>query len=169
MVLVDQSSFGVEKSSRETDGYTALYNKDLEPGDTITGEVFLSDLEDYEGDDGSRSRRMFLVITDHEMEEKWVIGFWNPKEIDEEDRPKKIYGKKGGKLYNLIDNILSGLFPDAVKPQTAGYHSVVFDAFRDGVNSKILSVTAVAVAPTHRLATNSNIEITKVVPVVSGE
>jgi hypothetical protein len=159
-VVLEQSDFGVQSGSGiESDDYEVLYNKDLEVGDSIEGEVYLSEIKDHKSEeDGTESRVFSLIITDHTNEQKWIISFWNPKEVE---GGKKIYGKKPFKVYRLIDDFLSGIF--GVPKLETPYHSVIFEVFREGINSKVLSVKAKAIQAGHRLSTSPDIEITEVV------
>ena len=156
-MVLEQRDFGVESGSGTDDDYEVLYNKDLGEGDTIEGEVYLSEIKDHTSEEGEQSRVFSLIITDHEKEEKWIISYWNPKEVE----GGKIYGKKPYKVYRLIDDFLGGLFGLPLKE--IPYHSVVFDKFRDGINSKVLSVKAKAIPAGHRLSTSPDIEYSDVV------
>ncbi|MCE7699706.1 MAG: hypothetical protein K8E24_013135 [Methanobacterium paludis] len=161
--MVELGDFGVRSNSaQDDDNYEVYYNSDLEPGDMIEGEVFLSEIKDHENaETGEKSKLLTLVITSHEEEEKWVVTYWNPKLFTDDVPTGMLYGKKGGKLYLLIDSILSSMFKDVEKGE-AGYHSVDFEKFREGINSKILSVHAEAIKPTHFNAKAPNIVVTSV-------
>lgn len=145
--MSDLGDFGVKAKGGDTDDYDVLYSKDLEPGDTFTGEAFLSEIKISDYDD---KPYMVLVITNHDLEEKWVINYKNPKVVVDNDGTELFYGKKGGKLYTLIDSLLSALFD--ITPGEAKYHSVVAETFRDAINSKVISVDVEAVESLHPLA-----------------
>lgn len=138
--------FGAGKQAGEyedTEDYEVSYRSDLEPGDTFKGEVFMSELKKSESEATFGKPFFNIVITNHELEEKWVITYWTPNEKALAEG--NYYGKKGGAHYVLIDSILSTLF--GTPRDEAKYHSVIFDKFRDGINSKIVSVDVEMIEP----------------------
>lgn len=161
--MVDLNDFGVKDSGSnyEDDGYEVYYPKDIEPGDIIEGEIFLSEVKPWESPEGETQMKMSVIITSHEEEEKWIYTFWNPKLYTDDVPTGMLYAKKGGKLYLFIDSLLSSMFKDVVRDESK-YHSVDFVKFRESINNKILSVTAQAIKPTHFNAKAPNIIVTNV-------
>ena len=128
---MDLDDFGAGKNTNfeGSEDYDVFYIGDLDIGDTFTGEIFMSDIrfnEKLEKD------AFTVVITNHDNEEKHVFSYISPTMVEE---GTKLYGRKGSKAYELIDSILSGMFN--TKRNDVKYHSVVFEQFREGVNSKI--------------------------------
>lgn len=155
---MDEGDFGVRSGSGNynegEEDYEVSYLSDLEEGDALEGEVYMSKIQDSEktGDPFFN-----LIITNHDLEEKWVITFWKPKMVEEET---VMYAKKPYRNYQLIDSILCAMFDK--ERESAPYHSVVFETFRDAVNNKILSVKAEVVKSQHALSKKGDLVITSV-------
>lgn len=141
--MTTMDDFGAGPSGQDTDDYEVYYRSELEPGDTFKGEIFMSDIRVSEAETTYGQKLFNIVITNHDLEEKWIITYWSPNE--DALSQGNYYGKKGGAHYVLIDSILSCLF-DTPRDE-AKYHTVVFEKFREGVNSRIGMVEAEMLEP----------------------
>jgi hypothetical protein len=101
----------------------------------------------------------YVIITDHKNEKKWICGLITSAYFD--DDIAKIYGEKGGRIYQLIDSLSHAL--NGTELNTVEKYGVVFDTFRETVNEKVETVTAKTVKPSNTNARSPNIEIVKAV------
>ena len=135
----------------------------IEEGETIDGELFIGELK------VSKSGNVFfpVIISDHDREEKWVVSYFGPTLVlddnvvrdaeavdaveNESDRERLVlYGKRGGRPYVLLDELIALLFKK--NKGEAKYHSVNFAKFRGAVNKNVLAVKAKMEPSTHPMA-----------------
>ncbi len=147
---------GISKGGKEgnTDDYEVKYLSQLEAGDTIEGEIHITDIKEGEIK-GKPINQFYLILTDHKNEKKWVCGMITS--VYDNSGVIKIYGEKGGRIYTLIDtinNALNGTGVDQIES-----YSVVYETFQDTVNTKLDTVFAKAVQPSNTGAKSMNIAI----------
>ncbi len=149
---------GIQKGSTGfvDEDYTTIYLSDLEVGDEITGEVYISELKTKEFK-GNEFQHFYLIIKDHKNKQKWVCSI-NTSVYTNND-VVSIYGAKGGRVYLLIDSLNHAL-NDTELNQLESY-SVVFETFKDTVNGRVEEVTVKAVEPSNPNAKTPNLQITK--------
>jgi hypothetical protein len=148
---------GIQKGSANyDDDYETMYLSQLEPESEITGEIYVGELKSKEIK-GKEVQEFYVIITDHENKQKWICGLITSAYFD--DDIAKIYGEKGGRIYELIDS-LSHALNDTEIDQLESY-SVVFDTFRETVNKSVKSVTVKAVQASNPNARTPNLKIVK--------
>lgn len=148
---------GIQKGSANyDDDYETMYLSQLEPESEITGEIYVGELKSKEIK-GKEVQEFYVIITDHENKQKWICGLITSAYFD--DEVAKIYGEKGGRIYELIDS-LSHALNDTELDQLESY-SVVFDTFRETVNKSVKSVTVKAVQASNPNARTPNLKIVK--------
>lgn len=154
---MDEGDFGVRSGSKDyedEENYEVSYLSDLESGDVLEGEIYMSKIQDSEktGDPFFN-----IIITNHDLEEKWVITFWKPKMVED---GTVMYAKKPYRNYQLIDSMLCAMF--GKEREAAPYQSVVFDKFRDAINNMVLNVKAEIVDSQHALSKKGDLVFTSV-------
>lgn len=82
-----------------------------------------------------------------------LLSYFNPSIYKNSGKPDVLYGKKGGKIYTLIDSLFSNIFKD-VKPGEAPDWTVGIEQFAQTINDKIKSVKVEAVQSEHFAAKN---------------
>lgn len=148
---------GIQKGSANyDDDYETMYLSQLEPESEITGEIYVGELKSKEIK-GKEVQEFYVIITDRENKQKWICGLITSAYFD--DDVAKIYGEKGGRIYELIDS-LSHALNDTELDQLESY-SVVFDTFRETVNKSVKSVTVKAVQASNPNARTPNLKIVK--------
>ena len=148
---------GIQKGSANyDDDYETRYLSELEIESEITGEIYVGELKSKEIK-GKEVQEFYVIITDHENKQKWICGLITSAYFD--DDIAKIYGEKGGRIYELIDS-LSHALNDTELDQLESY-SVVFDTFRETVNKSVKSVTVKAVQASNPNARTPNLKIVK--------
>ena len=151
---------GIQKGSANYgDDYETMYLSQLEIESEITGEIYVGELKSKEIK-GKEVREFYVIVTDHENKQKWICGLITSAYFD--DDIAKIYGEKGGRIYELIDS-LSHALNDTELNQLESY-SVVFDTFRETVNNRIKNVTVSAVQASNPNARTPNLKIIKADP-----
>lgn len=129
-------NFGERTGEDKTAEYETYFKNEIEYGHEFEGEVYLGELKENEKFEGSR---FSLVVTNHKLEEKYILTY-NLKETypnEEKDGKKNIvYGKKGGKTYNLLDKVIC-TFNKEQKEGELKSRSVDFDDFRESFNKHI--------------------------------
>ena len=148
---------GIQKGSANyDDDYETMYLSQLEPESEITGEIYVGELKSKEIK-GKEVQEFYVIITDRENKQKWICGLITSAYFD--DDIAKIYGEKGGRIYELIDS-LSHALNDTELDQLESY-SVVFDTFRETVNNNVKDVTVKAVQASNPNAKTPNLKIVK--------
>lgn len=149
---------GIQKGSTSfaDEDYKTTYLSELEVGNEITGEIYLSELKTQEFR-GNEIQQFYLIVTDHDNKQKWVCGI--NTSVYTNDDVVTIYGAKGGRVYQLIDSLNHAL-NDTELEQLESY-SVVFDTFRETVNEKVDNVTVKAVQPSNPNAKTPNLSVVK--------
>lgn len=148
---------GIQKGSTNyDDDYETMFLSQLEIESEITGEIYVGELKSKEIK-GKEVQEFYVIITDHENKQKWICGLITSAYFD--DDVAKIYGEKGGRIYELIDS-LSHALNDTELNQLESY-SVVFDTFRETVNKSVKSVTVKAVQASNPNARTPNLKIVK--------
>ncbi len=148
---------GIQKGSANyDDDYETMYLSQLEPESEITGEIYVGELKSKEIK-GKEVQEFYVIITDRENKQKWICGLITSAYFD--DDIAKIYGEKGGRIYELIDS-LSHALNDTELDQLERY-SVVFDTFRETVNNSVKEVTVKAVQASNPNARTPNLKIVK--------
>jgi hypothetical protein len=142
----------------EEDDYEAFYPKDITVGELMEGEVYMTDMKETP-EEGTPF--FMIIVTNHDAEKKWLLSYFNPSIYTNEGKPDVLYGKKDGKIYVLIDSLLSKLFKD-VEAGTSPDWTVEFDKFRETINNKIQSVKVEAVQSSHFAAKNPNFKVVSV-------
>lgn len=157
---------GIQKgnTSFADEDYEATYLSELEEGNEITGEVYISEIKTSEFR-GNEIHQFYLIITDHENKKKWVCGI--NTSVYTNDDVVSIYGAKGGRVYQLIDSLNHAL--NGTELEQLESYSVVFDTFRDTVNEKVDKVTVKAVQPSNANAKTVNLSVVKAEPIEEGE
>jgi len=147
---------GIQKKniSFEDEDYETIYLSDVEVGNKITGEIYISKLKTKEFK-GNEFQQFYLIITDRENKKKWVCGI-NASVYTNNDTVK-IYGAKGGRVYQLIDSLNHAL--NNTKLNQLESYSVVFDTFKETVNEKVEKVTVKAVQPSNSNAKIPNLSV----------
>jgi hypothetical protein len=146
---------GIQKGSTNyDDDYETMYLSQLEPESEIAGEIYVGELKSKEIK-GKEVQEFYVIITDHENKRKWICGLITSAYFD--DDVAKIYGEKGGRIYELIDS-LSHALNDTELDQLESY-SVVFDTFRETVNKSVKNVTVKAVQASNPNARTPNLKI----------
>ena len=148
---------GIQKGSANYgDDYETMYLSQLEIESEITGEIYVGELKSKEIK-GKEVQEFYVIVTDHENKQKWICGLITSAYFD--DDIAKIYGEKGGRIYELIDS-LSHALNNTELNQLESY-SVVFDTFRETINNRIKNVTVKAVQASNPNARTPNLQIVK--------
>ena len=149
---------GIQKGNvnYDNDDYETIYLSQVEVGSEITGEIFVGELKSKEIK-SKDVQEFYVIITDHENKQKWICGLITSAYFDNDIA--KIYGEKGGRIYQLIDSlnhVLNGTELDQLES-----YSVIFDTFRETVNEKIDKVTVESVEASNPNAKAPNLRIVK--------
>ncbi|MGB9978516.1 hypothetical protein [Methanobacterium sp.] len=148
---------GIQKGSANyDDDYETMYLSQLELESEITGEIYVGELKSKEIK-GKEVQEFYVIITDHKNKQKWICGLITSAYFDEDIA--KIYGEKGGRIYELIDS-LSHALNDTELNQLESY-SVIFDTFRETVNERVKNITVKAVQASNPNARTPNLKIVK--------
>jgi hypothetical protein len=148
---------GIQKGSTNYgDDYETMYLSQLDAKSEISGEIYVGELKSKEIK-GKEVQEFYVIITDHENKQKWICGLITSAYFD--DDVAKIYGEKGGRIYELIDS-LSHALNDTELDQLESY-SVVFDTFRETVNKGVKNVTVKAVQASNPNARTPNLKVVK--------
>lgn len=147
---------GIQKgtSSFKDEDYETTYLSELEVGDEITGEIYISELKTHEFR-GNEIQQFYIIITDHDNKQKWVCGI--NTSVYTNDDVVTIYGAKGGRVYQFIDSLNHAL-NDTEMEQLESY-SVVFDTFRTTVNEKVDKVTVKTIQSSNPNAKTPNLTV----------
>ena len=144
---------GIQKSSKdESDEYNTKFLNQLDPGEEITGEIYIGEMK-KRLIKKAEIDEFYVIITDHENKQKWICGFitsYYPKSGN-------IYGEKGGRVYNLIDSLNHALNKDPMNVQES--YSVNFDTFRKTVNENVEKIKIKAVQSWNPGAKACNLEV----------
>ena len=143
-------------TSFQDEDYKTAYLSELEIGDEITGEIYLSELKTHEFR-GNEIQQFYLIVTDHENKQKWVCGI--NTSVYTNDDVVTIYGAKGGRVYQIIDSLNHAL--NGTELEQLESYSVVFDTFRETVNEKVDKVTVKTVQSSNANAKAPNLSIVK--------
>ena len=144
---------GIQKGSKDkSDEYNTKFLNQLEPGEEITGEIYIGEIK-KRLIKKTDVNEFYIIITDHENKQKWICGFitsYYPKSGN-------IYGEKGGRVYNLIDSLNHALNKAPMNAQES--YSVNFDTFRKTVNDSVENVKIKAVQSWNPGAKACNLEV----------
>jgi hypothetical protein len=143
-------------TSYADEDYETIYLSDVEIGNEITGEIYISELKTKEFK-GNEFQQFYLIIKDHENKQKWVCSI-NTSVYTNNDIVS-IYGAKGGRVYLLIDSLSHAL--NGTELDQLESYSVVFDTFRDTINEKVDKVTIKAVQSNNPNAKTPNLSVVK--------
>ncbi|MEN4017277.1 MAG: hypothetical protein PQ975_03325 [Methanobacterium sp.] len=151
---------GIQKGniSFEDEDYETIYLSDVEVGNEITGEIYISELKTKEFK-GNEFQQFYLIITDRENKQKWVCGI--NTSVYTNDGIVSIYGAKGGRVYQLIDSLSHAL--NGTELEQLESYSVVFNTFRETINEKVEKVTVKAVQPSNPNAKTPNLSVVEAV------
>lgn len=144
---------GIQKGSKNrTDEYATKFLNQLEPGDEITGEIYIGEMKKRlikkaEVDE------FYIIVTDHENEQKWICGLISSYYTESGN----IYGEKGGRVYSLIDSINHALNNTPLNSKES--YSVNFEIFRKNINENVKNVTIKAVQSWNPSAKACNLEV----------
>ena len=162
---------GIQKGSKDkTDEYNTKFLNQLEPGEEITGEIYVGEmkkrlikkteidknqrfLERQKLDKFLTVNEFYIIVTDHENKQKWICGFitsYYPKSGN-------IYGEKGGRVYSLIDSLNHALNKTPMNVQES--YSVNFDTFRNNINENVDTIKIKAVQSWNPNARACNLEV----------
>ena len=144
---------GVQKGSKDkSDEYNTKFLNQLEPGEEITGEIYIGEIK-KRLIKKTEINEFYIIVTDHENKLKWICGFitsYYPKSGN-------IYGEKGGRVYSLIDSLNHALNNTPMNVQES--YSVNFDTFRKTVNENVEKVKIKAVQSWNPGAKACNLEV----------
>jgi hypothetical protein len=149
---------GIQKGNANygDEDYETMYLSQLEVGSEITGEIYVGELKTKEIK-GKEVQEFYVIITDRENKQKWICGLITSAYFD--DDVAKIYGEKGGRIYQLIDSLSHAL--NGTELDQLESYSVVFDTFRQTLNEKVENVTVNAVQASNPNARTPNLQIIK--------
>jgi len=136
--------------------YETMYLSQLEVGSKISGEIYVGELKSKEIK-SKEVQEFYIIITDHKNKQKWICGLITSAYFD--DDVAKIYGEKGGRIYELIDSLSHAL--NGTELNQLESYSVVFDTFRETLNGKVESVTVKAAQASNPNARTPNLQIVK--------
>ena len=146
---------GIQKGSTNyDDDYETMYLSQLELDSELTGEIYVGELKSKEIK-GKEVQEFYVIVTDHENKQKWICGLITSAYFD--DDIAKIYGEKGGRIYELIDSLSHAL--NGTELNNLESYSVVFDTFRETVNKRVKNVTVKAVQASNPNARTPNLHI----------
>lgn len=151
---------GIQKGniSFEDEDYETIYLSDVEVGNEITGEIYISELKTKEFK-GNEFQQFYLIITDRENKQKWVCGI--NTSVYTNDGIVSIYGAKGGRVYQLIDSLSHAL--NGTELEQLESYSVVFNTFRETINEKVEKVRVKAVQSSNPNAKTPNLSVVEAV------
>mgnify|MGYP000946991830 CR=1 FL=1 len=148
---------GIQKGNTSyEDDYKAKYLSQLEIGSEITGDIYVGELKSKEIK-SKEVQEFYIIITDHKNKQKWICGLITSAYFD--DDVAKIYGEKGGRIYQLIDSISHAL--NGTELNQLESYSVVFDTFRQTINERIEEVTVKSVKASNQNAKTPNLQVVK--------
>lgn len=144
---------GIQKGSKnKKDEYTTKFLNQLEPGDEITGEIFIGEMKKREIKKAEVDE-FYIIITDHDNELKWICGFVTSYYPESGN----IYGEKGGRVYSLIDSFNHIINNTPLNSKES--YSVNFDTFRKNINENVNNITIKAVQSWNPNAKACNLEV----------
>jgi len=144
---------GIQKGSKKsTDEYKTKFLSQLEPGDEISGEIFVGEIKKRQVKKTDIDE-FYIIITDHENEQKWICGFGTSYYPESGN----IYGEKGGRVYTLIDSLNHALNKTPLNQENS--YSVNFETFRNNINENIKEVKVKAVQSWNPNAKACNLEV----------
>jgi len=157
---------GIQKgnTSYADEDYETIYLSDVEIGNEITGEIYISELKTKEFK-GNEFNQFYLIIKDHKNKQKWVCSI-NTSVYTNNDIVS-IYGTKGGRVYQLIDSLNHAL--NGTELEQLESYSVIFETFRETVNEKVDKVTIKAVQSSNPNAKTPNLSVVKAEPIEEAE
>lgn len=150
---------GIQKSSgkyKDDSDYTSKYLNELQINDEITGTIYIGELKKKDIK-GKEVDEFYVILDDEKNKQKWLCGLVTSAYFD--DGIAKIYGEKGGRIYQLIDSLNHALNKTELNQQES--YSAVFDTFRETVNKKVETVTVKAVQASNPNARTPNLCIIK--------
>jgi len=148
---------GIQKGSTSyEDDYDTKYLSQLEIGSEITGDIYIGELKSKEIKN-KEVQEFYVIITDHKNKQKWICGLITSAYFD--DDVAKIYGEKGGRIYQLIDSLSHAL--NGTELNKLESYSVVFDTFRETINERVEKVTVKTVKASNQNAKTPNLQIVK--------
>jgi len=151
---------GIQKGNVSyEDDYETKYLSQLEIGSEITGDIYIGELKSKEIK-SKEVQEFYIIITDHKNKQKWICGLITSAYFD--DDIAKIYGEKGGRIYQLIDSLSHALNGTEIN-QLESY-SVVYETFRETINERVEEVTVKAVKSSNQNAKTPNLQIVKAIP-----
>ena len=144
---------GIQKGSKDkTDEYNTKFLNQLEPGEEITGEIYVGEMK-KRLIKKTEIDEFYIIVTDHANKQKWICGLitsYYPKSSN-------IYGEKGGRVYSLIDSLNHTLNNTPMNVQES--YSVNFDTFRNNINENVEKVKIKAVQSWNPSARACNLEV----------
>ncbi len=146
--MLDLGIVGKDK----TEDYKTKSLNELVPGEELSGEIYIREIKSTQIEE-KEVYEFYLMIIDHENQEKWVCGFITSY------YPEKgmVYDEKGGKVYNLIDS-LNHVVNNTPRDVQGNYY-VNFNKFRKAVNDSIFLVTVKATPPVNPQEKSVNLEV----------
>ena len=151
--VVIMLDLGIQKGSKnKTDEYDTKFLNQLEPGEEITGEIYIGEMKKRQIKKVEIDE-FYIIITDHDNKQKWICGLissYYPKSGN-------IYGEKGGRVYSLIDSLNHALNNAPLNTQES--YSVNFNTFRANINENVEKVTVKAVQSWNPNAKACNLEV----------
>jgi len=150
---------GIQKGNVSyEDDYETKYLSQLEFESEITGDIYIGELKSKEIK-SKEVQEFYIIITDHKNKQKWICGLITSAYFD--DDVAKIYGEKGGRIYQLIDSLSHAL--NGTELNQLESYSVVYDTFRQTINERVEEVTVKAVKASNQNAKTPNLQIVKTV------
>lgn len=144
---------GIQKGSKKsTDEYKTKFLNQLEPGDEITGEIFIGEMKKRQVKKTDIDE-FYVIITDHKNEQIWICGFTTSYYPESGN----IYGEKGGRVYTLIDSLNHAINNTPLNKENS--YSVNFDVFRRNINENVEKVKIKAVQSWNPNAKACNLEV----------
>ncbi len=144
---------GIQKGSKDkSDEYNTKFLNQLEPGEEITGEIYIGEMK-KRSIKKTEIDEFYVIVTDHDNKQKWICGLitsYYPKSGN-------IYGEKGGRVYSLIDSLNHALNKTPMNTQES--YSVNFDTFRKNINENVEKVKIKAVQSWNPSAKACNLEV----------
>ncbi|MGF7118031.1 hypothetical protein [Methanobacterium oryzae] len=147
---------GIQKGNANfgDEDYETKYLSQLEIGSEITGDIYIGELKAKEIK-GKEVQEFYIIVSDHKNKQKWICGLITSAYFD--DDIAKIYGEKGGRVYELIDSLSHAL--NGTELNNLESYSVVFDTFRETINERVESVTVKATQASNPNAKTPNLHI----------
>lgn len=144
---------GIQKGSKDkTDEYNTKFLNQLEPGEEITGEIYVGEIK-KRLIKKTEINEFYIIVTDHENKQKWICGIITSYYL----KSGNIYGEKGGRVYSLIDSLNHALNNTPMNVQES--YSVNFDTFRRNINENVETVKIKAVQSWNPSARACNLEV----------